>query len=331
VRVRLALADGTRTDLVATTIESGGSNVCAILEDRTVACWGRNWIGQNGTGAEGPVARLVRGVGGTGGLTDVVAITAGNVSWIAVRATDPRVVGWGAGEYAQLADGSTEIDGRYWPVASSRAPATFERIELGGWHGCALRADGGVSCWGRDDRAQVALAAQSEPVLEPTAVAALPPATSLAGHPFGMCAHAGDDVRCWGAIRLFGGASGGIPGCWCEHSPQTVPRPAGVAFRAIFGSPSTDTVFALGSDGNAWCWGANRGQLCTGELGDDAHVPTVHPELPEGIVSVAAGTGHACALAAGRVWCWGENPLGQVGTGTLSMLENTPRRITLPP
>jgi alpha-tubulin suppressor-like RCC1 family protein len=87
---------------------------------------------------------------------------------------------------------------------------------------------------------------------------------------------------------------------------------------------------AGGSHACAWldggvikCWGRNQdGQLGLGdadnrgdgpdEMGD--HLPTI--DLAEGVLAVAAGLGHTCALLdGGAIKCWGVNADGQLGLG----------------
>jgi len=81
---------------------------------------------------------------------------------------------------------------------------------------------------------------------------------------------------------------------------------------------------AVTEDGAAKCWGHNY----NGQLGDgtrtDRHKATVVRGLGSGVVAIAAGGYHTCALTeAGRVKCWGDNIAGQVGDGTTT-LRTTP-------
>jgi alpha-tubulin suppressor-like RCC1 family protein len=65
------------------------------------------------------------------------------------------------------------------------------------------------------------------------------------------------------------------------------------------------------------CWGWNK----YGQLGDgttrNRHKPVAVSGIGTGLVAVAAGLGHTCALTdKGKVKCWGENKYGQLGDGT---------------
>ncbi len=78
----------------------------------------------------------------------------------------------------------------------------------------------------------------------------------------------------------------------------------------------TCAVTPLATDGGrVWCWGYNKeGQLGRGsastEPGDPARIENL-----SGVVGLASGVGHICALTSGAVWCWGSNASGQLGLG----------------
>lgn len=85
------------------------------------------------------------------------------------------------------------------------------------------------------------------------------------------------------------------------------------------------------ADGALSCWGLDD----DGQLG----TPPVSPGAGQGASAVtgatswivpAAGERHSCGLdAGGRVWCWGANDQGQLGTGDQAA-STTPRAVALP-
>jgi alpha-tubulin suppressor-like RCC1 family protein len=76
-------------------------------------------------------------------------------------------------------------------------------------------------------------------------------------------------------------------------------------------------TFAILSTGTVKAWGTGL----YGELGvlpkGDKLTPVDVPGLSAGVISIAAGPGHACAvMATGTAKCWGSNSQGQVGDGS---------------
>jgi alpha-tubulin suppressor-like RCC1 family protein len=75
---------------------------------------------------------------------------------------------------------------------------------------------------------------------------------------------------------------------------------------------------ALGASGRAFCWGSNA----AGQMGDVTSVSPANSqfgpvEMAGGFVAVSSGGRHACGLqAGGAVFCWGDNNVGQLGTGS---------------
>lgn len=139
------------------------------------------------------------------------------------------------------------------------------------------------------------------------------------------CAIARDgQVYCWG-MGLWGvlGVAPDEP-CDCARSPVKVPgldSTRALALGSFFSC-------ALKADGTVWCWGSNKeGARGQGNYDErpgwdkhdkDAVEPPVKVRNLTGIVEIAAGSMHVCALGASRrrLWCWGLNNEGQLGIDT---------------
>jgi len=82
---------------------------------------------------------------------------------------------------------------------------------------------------------------------------------------------------------------------------------------------------AVVSGGSLKCWGNNKhGQLGDGTLTDHHDAISVSG-LSAGVIAVAAGYFHTCALTdTGGVKCWGQNKHGQLGDGTTVLHHTKP-------
>jgi alpha-tubulin suppressor-like RCC1 family protein len=121
----------------------------------------------------------------------------------------------------------------------------------------------------------------------------------------------GGEVKCWG-----NNAAGQIgDGTFDErHNPTNViGLPKNIS--SIVSGASHNCAITPG--GGLKCWGAND----WGRLGDGTttyrSTPVDVVGLTSGVISVAGGDEHTCALTStGGVKCWGVNDFGQLGDGT---------------
>lgn len=95
-----------------------------------------------------------------------------------------------------------------------------------------------------------------------------------------------------------------------------LPSPVVQVFQGGSGAKNGQTVAIL-KDGSVWAWGSNgRGQLGIGSR-TDAHAP-VPVAVPHGTTFVRVSSGGYASYAidsSGRLWSWGDNGAGQLGTG----------------
>ncbi len=134
------------TDRTAVAITAGHSHTCAILDDGSVSCWGRNNYGQLGDGTttdrNTPTQTSSLGTDRT-----AVAITAGHSHTCAIL-DDGSVSCWGRNTYGGLGDGTNTDRNTPTQTSSLGTDRTAVAITAGDFHTCAILDDGSVSCWG---------------------------------------------------------------------------------------------------------------------------------------------------------------------------------------
>jgi alpha-tubulin suppressor-like RCC1 family protein len=102
--------------------------------------------------------------------------------------------------------------------------------------------------------------------------------------------------------------------------------------------PGTCSAFGLGyyhtcaiqPPGTLWCWGRNNdGQLGLGVADIDAHPTPIQVGTDTDWAAVTGGENITCALKTdGSLWCWGGNDDGQLGLGTIDMVQHpNPSRV----
>jgi alpha-tubulin suppressor-like RCC1 family protein len=336
----------------ATQLAAGLEHTCALRSTGAVVCWGSNkadaQAGQLGNGANPPPASCGKTTCNPSqscdrsqpsapvckgpvlsevpvavtGLVDAVQVTAGFAHSCALRSTG-EVVCWGANWYGQIGNGVADPHG---PSEGTRAPVAVTglsdaiHLDAGDLHNCAVRATGGVVCWGANWYGQLGNASTSD-ASSPVAVAGLSDAVMVAAGQHHSCAlRQSGAVSCWG-YNPYGQLGDGT------LLDANVPHAVASLSDATQVSAGDLHSCALRVGGEVQCWGdAEYGQL--GHSGGArAMVPTAVKGLVDA-VKVAAGSYHACALrSGGTVSCWGANTSGALGTGQ-SYDATTPQSVT---
>ncbi|MCX7556158.1 pre-peptidase C-terminal domain-containing protein [Xanthomonadaceae bacterium JHOS43] len=150
----------------------------------------------------------------------------------------------------------------------------------------------------------------------PVAWVSSPQMRISAGQAHACAIDAQGQARCWGDAT-FGQLADTTP---TSSAPTTVGGPRLVS---LFSSAGAQHNCGLTSGGAAYCWGRNhQGQLGNGTTNDRTE-PMQVTGLNSGVVSLALGAQHTCALLNnGQVKCWGDGSNGRLGTG------GTARRLT---
>lgn len=130
-----------------------------------------------------------------------------------------------------------------------------------------------------------------------------------------------------GSVRCWGGNDEGQLGLGNYDSFISTPQSSRdvVTGAVSLSAGGFHTCVAL-EVGDAKCWGSNgSGQLGVGSSTSNVLAPALVRGIGSTVLIVAAGAAHTCALLSdGTVKCWGDNRVGQLGTGLCC------ERVTLP-
>jgi len=131
------------------------------------------------------------------------------------------------------------------------------------------------------------------------------------------CAVVAGEARCWGANDKGQLGRAGLASSFSPVQPSGV---TGTVTAIAAGWTHTCAVANGVANGEVWCWGDDTyGQLGDGSSGAGSSGPTPRKVASlAGVVAIAAGSGHTCAVTATQLFCWGRNDFGQVGDGTSS-------------
>ncbi len=307
-----------------TAITAGITHSCSVAGGKGY-CWGDNAYGQLGnnsiTQSATPVA--VNSSGVLSGRT-VTAISAGTSASCAV--SDSIGSCWGRGTSGQLGNGAS---------ATSRVPVDAAVTGLTCPDGAVLvgsscslvqgtdyyyRLDYGIGAWNAPASSWVKETTRTRAAVSPEASAKT--STSLTVD-WDQVSELGDSYAQY-VLQRSTASNGSSPATIYTGPDLTWLDRGGLA--AGVGNLSVDSISA-GTDhtcavleGSVYCWGNND----TGELGDGTTTVRTVP-TPVSITGALAGAtvttvssreNHTCAIADGRVYCWGQNDDGELGNGT---------------
>ena len=257
-----------------------------------------------------------------------VDITVTRLTFVDVRAnglftcgntSDALVFCWGQNFQGELGDPAHP--GGYGPrMVAGRT--RVRSVTAGGTHACALDEDGTAWCWGSAQSGQLG-AGLFGGAHRPSRVASEIPFRDVSAGDAHTCGITpADTPYCWGsnADGRLGAESASV----CSFGKGGGP-PCSLIPIAVSGLDELQVISAGGAhtcgldlQGAAICWGANyAGQLGLGAVSDSVGSPTnVDTQLR--FERISSGGSHSCAVTgAGEIYCWGYNPTGQLGNGTL--------------
>jgi alpha-tubulin suppressor-like RCC1 family protein len=235
--------------------------------------------------------------------TDWVKVTAKVLNTCALK-RDGRLFCWG---------GTQEKLARLVSVPTQEETEANDWIDVsvGGEFICAIKSDGRLFCWKNWDSTPTPWSWN----WDPTPSQELTEATdwnSVSSGGSHTCAVKSDgSLFCWGA-----NISGQLGNDSTADSSVAQQESTAATDWAEVSSGNASTC-AIKSDGRLFCWGYNiDGQLGNGS-DQDSHVPVQESTAAADWAQVSVGSIHTCAVKTdGRLFCWGANSNGQLGTNS---------------
>jgi alpha-tubulin suppressor-like RCC1 family protein len=316
------------TDVTDVPISMGDAGDAPVLVDVMVA--GADTAMDNGTPIDGTssyILSVVKSGAGNGTVSSLPAgIDCGSVcsasyivgSTVTLTATPDGTstfTGW-SGACTGTGTCSVAVEGAISVSASFGAGTPCVVQVTAGWgNTCAVRSDGTLWCWGRNEGGQVGDGPTCSPYPcgKPSPVQVTALGTSVV-ETANVCARKSDGTLwCWGTNNLGQIGDGTTI---AKFLPVQVTTLGATVVEVALGVDGG--VCARKSDGTLWCWSQND----SGQAGDGTTItPVLSPKqvvaLGTTVVQVAVGGRHTCARKSdGTLWCWGQNSNGQLGDGT---------------
>lgn len=306
------------TNRTARSLVAGNYHTCAILDNGSIKCWGRNTSGQLGLGDAAHRGDAANEMG-----DNLPTIKLGkSKNKIATQTLKP------------IGDSSPEL-------FELTGQGNNRTLAAGNYQNCVILDSGKVKCWGRNTSGQLGLGDVNDrgdvvgemgdnlPVVD-LGTNRVARSISVGGN-FACAVLDNNSVKCWG---------NGGQGQLGKENFDTIGDGAnemGDNLTAInLGTNRTVRSLSNGKfhscaildNGSVKCWGSNDfGQLGLGDAIDRGNAPN---EMGDNLVAINLGTNrtariivsrgeHNCAiLDDGSVKCWGQNNKGQLGLGDIN-------------
>jgi len=296
-------------------VEAGSRGVCVVTAAAERYCWGYSQTGLLG------IAPL-----------DQLDPRPVDYSMPPVAVELSQAEFWGV-QCGVMADGTVECTGDGTTVAVSTfsgaeglfEPITYhlvtptpmallsdvQQLGLGDGFACVATSTD-VQCWGDNSNLQLGQGGISTvDILTPVPVTGLGVVDQLGVGSQFACVRIGGAVQCWGDNQNLQTGEG------ATVVDQSLPVSVVGLDDAVDLQLGEDHACALRMGGVVSCWGDDGfGQLGDGDADPiDSAVPVPVMGLPPGVEQLSLGQDHACAVAAGEVYCWGGGVYGQLGQG----------------
>jgi alpha-tubulin suppressor-like RCC1 family protein len=300
------------------TLTGGSAHTAAIKTDGTLWTWGLNSNGQLGntttTTRSTPVTTFAGG-------TNWKQVSGGGNYTAAVK-TDGTLWTWGQNTSGQLGRNpdtslrltpvTTFAGGTNWADTATGEPEELYTLTGGSAHTAAIKTDGTLWTWGRNNVGQLG---------DNTATNRSTPVTTFAGGTNWKQVSGGGyhtaAIKTDGTLWTWGTNTNGRLGdnTATNRSTPVTTFAGGTNWKQVAGGYNHTT--AIKTDGTLWTWGLNT----SGQLGDNTTISRSTPVTTfaggTNWKQVAGGISHTAAVKTdGTLWTWGSNSNGPLGDNT---------------
>jgi hypothetical protein len=300
--------------LEATPVAGGMYHTVAVKSGGGLWAWGSNSQGELGDSALGfGPFNTPRSIG----AESWTAVAAGYEFTVGLKA-DGTLWSWGSNG-APTTNGVLGRPGGSSPAQISGG-GTWKAVTAGWQHSLAVKTDGTLWAWGRNDQGQVGNGS--------TVNQGIPFEVSSDTHWVAVAAGFGhslalkDDGTLWAWGDNQSGQLGNGAGP-DQHQPVQL---GGDNDWAVVAAGSDHSI-AIKADGSLWTWGSNA----SGQLGDGT---TADRDTPVQVgrdgtwTAVAGGSLFTLAVKSDRtLWAWGHNVYGELGAGSPPARETSPIQV----
>ncbi|KAH9259801.1 hypothetical protein BASA81_002227 [Batrachochytrium salamandrivorans] len=297
----------------ASDISAGTSHSCLIDQDSQVKCVGRNVNRQLGDGTQSDKRMLVPTLGLDSGIEEVYCGYAASCA----RMTSGKAQCWG--NFANSVRTSPD---------NITIPGDIQSISVGNYHACLVEIGGKLYCMGVNINGQLGTGnknSQPSP-LQVVGLAAENIVSVACGQVHTCAVNSAGAMFCWGVSSFGRLGNSSIT----SDSPFPV-QVTGITSGAAFAWTGWYNSFALMQNGTVWSFGRDAyGVFGTGSTGNQL-VPIMFGKGVSGVVEIRGGYFTTCVLLQNdRVWCTGNNGLGQLGVGNITSFQTLVEMVGIP-
>jgi alpha-tubulin suppressor-like RCC1 family protein len=238
-------------------------------------------------------------------LTNWKQVATGSQFSCAIK-TDGTLWAWGRNEYGQLGLGNLT---NYSSPKQIGALTTWAKIScaLGGWHAIAIKTDGTMWSWGRNEYGQLGTGNVTY-FSSPVQIGALTTWAKIScGGNFSIA------IKTDGTAWAWGQGNSGQRGDSTTTTTRNSPIQIGALTNWQDISCGYDHSIAVKTDGTIWSWGSgNSGALGLGNVNQYAS-PKQIGALTTWATPSSGGIHSIAIKTDGTLWSWGRNNEGQLG------------------